>query len=579
MIKNIFFVLVLLVSAYSCGNIGGKAGIEAKGGKMYGGCLNYSENDVYSSLYPLEATDVFSSNLVAQIYEGLVKFNSKNLDIIPGVAEKWTVNPEKTEYIFTIKKGVTFHDDACFDGGKGREVKAQDFKYSFNLLCTKSPDNILYNSTFKDRVVGANDFYDKKATDLAGVKVIDDYTLKITLAKPSLSFLSILATGACVAMPKEGVEKYKNKLAVGCGPFKFSSTSNNDKILLLKNESYHGMDSSGNKLPFLDSIQISILSTKSAELEMFMNNKLDIISSVPSESVNDILEKQIADFQNKPAKFLLVRAPDLATQCYGFNITDGVFKDKRIRQAFNYALNREKIVKDVLNDQANAPGVYGIVPPSLKGYNASLSKGYTYDPEKARKLLTEAGYPNGKGFPIIKMELNSGGARNSNIAFELQSQLLKELNVNVNLEVVPMNKLLEDIKLNKAGLFRYAWVADYPSPETFLNMFYGKYVSSDVNLVSFPNAVKYVNKDYDKLFEKAKESGTETESYALYQQAENVMLEDAPILVLYYDEDYKMIQSQVRDFYFNPLRYKDFSKVYLKPVVNSTDKKADSTAK
>ena len=130
-----------------------------------------------------------------------------------------------------------------------------------------------------------------------------------------MAFLSILATGACVVLPKEGVEKYKNKLTIGCGPFKFSSASNNDKILLVKNENYHGLDSLGNKLPFLDSIQIAILSTKSAELEMFMNNKLDIISSVPSESVNDILEKQIADFQNKPPKFVLVRTPDLATQC------------------------------------------------------------------------------------------------------------------------------------------------------------------------------------------------------------------------------------------------------------------------
>lgn len=549
----------------------------AKGGKTYGGCFRYSELESFQTLLPYAATENVSVNFIEHIYEGLVKFNSKTLSVEPLLAEKWTANDAKTEFTFHLKKGVHFQDDACFPEGKGREVKASDIKYSFEQLCTNKTNNFAFGSSFKDRVLGATKYYEasakgKPSFDIEGIKVVDDYTIKIVLEKPTVVFLEILAGPGCVIIPKEGYEKYGDKISVGTGPFKLADV-NKDKIYLVRNPNYHGVDSLGNQLPFLDSIEVTIVETKAAELELFLANKLDMINGLPSESVNEILEQQINDFQKHPPKFILARSADYISQYYEFNMAKGVFKDKKVRQAFNYAINREKIVKDVLNEQAYGPGQYGIVPPTMKGYDATKIKGYTYDPEKAKKLLAEAGFPNGKGFPTIKLELNSGGAKNSNVAFEIQSQLQQGLGVNISLEVVPMAKKLDDAQYARADMFRSAWVADYPNPETFLNLAYGKNVPATLDLPSFPNHTRYVNPKYDELFEKAKFATNIEESMKLYQQAEQMMMDDSPFMVLWYDEDYKMLQANVRDFFINPLRKKDLSRTYLKEMEKKQEKK------
>lgn len=587
--KKLFVLFLSFSLIYSsCSNDPGSKTPEkrvAKGNRVYGGTFRANETDHYQTLYVHNIKDVVSSFIATQIYEGLVKFNNKDLSIRPSLADKWEIDSSKTIYTFYLKKGVLFQDNECFSGGKGREVKASDFKYSFEMLCSGNADNDNFSATFKDRVLGANKYYEeskagKASSDIEGIKVVDDYTLQIKLIAPSASFLNTLATPAAAVIAKEAFEKYGKDIKIGTGPFVFVETDKgNKKVVLVRNENYHAVDSLGNQLPYLDSVIVTFLPTKKEELEEFKKGNFDMVLGLPSESVREMIESQPADFQGAPPKYLLDRTPEMVSQYYEFNLTRKPFDNVKVRKAFSYAINRNRIIDEVLRGEAYGPGINGICPPAFKGYDISKITGYDFDAEKAKKLMAEAGYPGGKGFPTVKIELNSGGSKNSNVAFEIQKQLMDVLGVNVDLEVVPLPQRIEDQKYAKADIFRSAWVADYPSPENFLWTLYGASVPETTDKPSYPNIPRYKNAEYDKEFELGKNAKTVEESYEHFMKAEQIMMNDAPIMVLWYDENYRLTQSHVKNFFANAMRYRDLSEVYLKDTSKAAAPAAGGEAK
>ncbi|HWY37268.1 MAG TPA: peptide ABC transporter substrate-binding protein [Bacteroidia bacterium] len=555
---------------------------EAKGGRVYGGCIRIAESETWQSLSPISIVDATSSLIATQIHDGLVKFNTATLKVVPSIAEKWEIDAAGTKYTFHIRKGVYFQDDECFPGGKGREVKASDFKYSFDLICTKGVDNVNFSSTFKDRIKGANEFYEGKGS-LDAVKVLDDYTLEITLEHPSTVFIQILAEPTCAVVAKEAVDKYGKNIKTGAGPFIFDAVhSTKDKVVLTKNQNYFSTDSLGNRLPFLDSVVVLFIPTKEQELALFKDGKIDMITSLPSQSIKEMVETQIKDFQSKPPKYLLDNSAEMISQYYTFNVSRPPFDNPDVRRSFNMAINRKKIVEEILNNQAFGAGINGITPPTFlaDGYDISKIKGYDYDPEMAKKLLAKAGYPNGRAFPPIKIILNSGGAKHSNIVVEIQKQLLEVLNVNVDFDVVPMSQKLEQSQMGQMDIVRDAWVADYPSPESFLSVFYGANVPKDPSQRSFPNTARYKNAEFDKYFCLGRDAKSKDSSNVYFMKAEQILMNDAPIMVLWYDGNYRLTQYGVRNAYNNAMRYRNFADVFIKSDASSaTADKKDSVAK
>lgn len=571
---------------------------EGKGGRIYGGTLRFNETDKLQTLFPAMVTDAISSHITSQVYEGLVKFDPRTLRVIPCIAEKWEVDGSGTEYTFHLRKDVMFHDDACFDGGKGRAVTADDVKYSFELLCRNDGKNTNFNGTFKGRIAGANAFYNAganaKAGSLEGVTVVDPQTVKIKLEEPNITFLYILANTVASVVPKEAVEKYGDKMHVGTGPFMVSSVATDtSNIILVRNGSYYGTDSLGNQLPFLDSIRVSFVDNKAAELEMFQSGNLDFVWGLSAEAVKTFVPQVISDFEQKPPKFLLDHSSEFVTQLYEFNTTRPPFDNLKVRQAFCYAIDRNHIVQEVLAQEAYGPGINGICPPALPGYKASEIEGYEKvkeseaetkkqkdeERELARKLLAEAGYPGGKGFPNVKLVLNSGGSRNTLVADEIRNQLSEVLGVNIEIANVSFQQKLNDARYARADLFRSAWVADYPSPETFLSLFYGADVPADLSQPSFPNTSRYRNAAFDSIYDAARQAKNQDDANKLFFQAEQLMMKDAPAIILWYDENYRLTQYRVKNFFTNPMRYLDFSQVYLKSEApKGTDQKKDSTA-
>jgi len=269
--KKLFLFLLTLLILTSCSSEKKEErSVEINGGVYYGGVFKVNETDNFKSLFPLSVGDVCSYHIANQCYEGLVKFDQATLDVIPAISDRWSSNENHTIWTFHIRENVVFHNDSCFDNEKSRIVTAQDIKYCFDKLCQADPLNSFFEITFKDRVVGANEAFEKskktgKAADVVGVKVVNDTTITVELIHPNVEFTNILATAGCFIYPKEALDKYGEKLrthCVGTGPYYTKTVKEGQIVVLQKNTQYWKKDQFGNQLPYLDAIKVSFINEK-----------------------------------------------------------------------------------------------------------------------------------------------------------------------------------------------------------------------------------------------------------------------------------------------------------------------------
>ena len=297
----------------------------AKGGRYYGGVFKVNESDYIKNLFPHNITDAISYRVANQVYEGLMKFNQADLSLIKGIAEDYSVDPSKTVYTFKLRKGVFFHDNECFPGGKGRELTAEDVKFCFTQLCTQNINNQGF-SVFQGILKGADEYYKaseggkKPSFEVEGIKVIDPNTIQFTLTAPNSIFLYNLARPFTYIFPKEALEKYGLEMrtkAVGTGPFKIFSIEDDISIILKKNENYWAADEHGNKLPFLDAIKIKFIKDKKTELLEFKKGNLDMMYRLPTDHIIEILE-EVKGNKGQFGQYDLQRTPEMATHFLSF---------------------------------------------------------------------------------------------------------------------------------------------------------------------------------------------------------------------------------------------------------------------
>lgn len=545
----------------------------AKGNVKYGGVFRMNEIEDFRTLYPLNIVEVVGHHIGTQIYEGLVKFSQKDLSIMPCIANRWDALDSNTRFVFHIRKGVMFHDDECFSAtqGKGRELTAADVKYTFDKLCTSSPNNQQFTYTFKDRVVGANEYYaateknQYPAGGVSGVTVVDDSTLEVKLIHPMPGFLQILATQGGWVYPKEAFDKYGDDMrthCVGTGPFKVKSITEGESVVLEYNPQYWMFDENGNRLPYLDIVQFRFIKDKRSEIIAFRNKELDMVFRLPVEMAKDILG-ELDQAKEHGTDFIMQTAPAMSLTYYGFQHKLAPFDNPKVRLAFNYAIDRREIAEKKLMGDA-IPGEYGIVPPSIPGYHADSVKGYNYNPDLARKYLAEAGYPGGKNFPEITLRINSGGGdRNTITADYVAHQLQEVLGIKVTVETVPFAQHLEAIETGKALFWRTGWVADYPDPETFLTTLYSAHIPVELSARSATNSVRYSNPRFDSLFIAATHEADAARRANLFLQADRVQMEDGAIMPIYYELNDRLVQRNVRNFDINPMEFRDMTRVWL----------------
>jgi peptide/nickel transport system substrate-binding protein len=576
---RIRFSLLLLISLCIGSCTGNKHNEDADrftrgaGDRWYGGILRINESEYIKNLFPHNITDAYSYRVASQIYEGLFKFDDETLEVIPGLAEKYEVDETRTLYTFYLKQGVYFHDDPCFPNGQGRELTADDVAYAFTRLCTKHRNNQNF-TVFEGIVKGADSHYEASADDNAreggveGIRAVDRYTIEMELVEPNSIFIVNLARPACFIYPREAEERYGIDMrihAVGTGPFALSQddVSEDISLILKKHKRYHGVDEFGNRLPFLDAVSIQFLKEKKTELFEFRKGNLDMIYRLPTEFIIEILEETMPGANGEYSQFELQRSPEMMTQFVTLNNQQGIFKNVFVRKAFNYAIDRRKILDFVLNGEGFAPGQHGITPPVYNNYNIETIPGYSLNIDSARYYLARGGFPNGAGFPRLQFLLNAEGDRNTLVAVELQKQLKDHLNVDIELVILPFAQLLERSYKGDYTMLRAGWVADFPSPENFLWLFHSKDVPKIAGEVSYPNVTRYINREFDQLYEMALNASSIEEANKYFRMAEITLMHDAPVIVLWYDEGYRLLQSYVKNLPNNPMQYRDLGGVYF----------------
>ncbi len=558
LVPLIFLILILT----SCGS-------DKKQFEFAGGSFKMALDNTPSTFIAREVNDVYSFELLSQVMEGLVSFNAEDLSLQPQIAEKWSISSDGTVFTFTIRDDVYFHDNPVFESLDDRKLTVDDVLFTFEKACKPNAEGnptAAYLFLLANQVKGAKEYYEGKAKSISGMKIKKNQ-FEITLLNPDQTYINKLANLSASIVSKKIVEANKETDVVGTGPFCFTPPSEDETYILLKNQDYYMVDNKGNALPYLDSVVFYVQTRKLEQLEMFEQGKTLLISGLPTSRITEMLEGRISDFNAQPPLKELYNNPLLTTQYYFFNMNDPRFKDVRVRQAFNYAIDRKRLADNVLRNQYYEYGIYGITPPIgsvFKGYDFSEIKKYGYDfnPELAKQLLSDAGYPGGKGFGSVDLRLDISDL-NTAVAEELADQIYQTLGINVNIDGSNFEQRNEDGNMGRGDLFRTAWVADYSSPETFLGNFYGKLVPKEKDLPSSGNQSRYVNPLFDKYFEQGR-SADPKRRLELFSKAEIELMKDPPIIPLWYANDFTLSYSRVRNLKNNPMEFLDLRRVYIK---------------
>jgi oligopeptide transport system substrate-binding protein len=499
--------------------------------------INLDQN--LTSLDPAFARNQNAIWMINQIFNGLVQVD-KDLNTVPCLAKSWTISKDNLTYTFSLRNDVYFQDDPLFKNGKGRKVVAQDFAYSFYRLI----DPKVASSggwIFSDKVKDANSF-----------KALNDSTFQIELTKPFPAFIKLLSAQYCSVVPKEVVEHYGKDFRnhpVGTGPFKFKYWKEDEILVLLKNENYWEKDGQ-QRLPYLDAVKVTFISDKQSAFMNFIKKDLDFFNSVDGSYRDDILTKSGKMTRKYKGKFQLFKGPYLCTEYVGILVDtskilvkNSPLRFKKIRQAINYAIDREKLIK-YLRNSIGSPATSGFVPKGMPGFDSIKVKGYHYNPSLALKLLAEAEYPNGKGMPEIT--LNTSTTYKDLIEF-IQGEL-SAIGLKVKVDVSPSASLRDLMAKNEVNFFRGSWIADYPDAENYLSVFYSK------NKVPFgPNYTGYFNKEFDRLFEQSYFESDEKKRFELYQKMDNMVMEHSSVVPILYDEVVVLLQNNISGYPINPL--------------------------
>lgn len=564
--KYILQILAIIILICSC------SGNNKQQFEHSGGTLNMALDNQPTTYILRNIADYYSYTVLNQVAEGLVGIDSKTLEVVPKIASSWTQSQDGKSFTFTIKKDIYFHNHSKFESKKDRLLTLEDIVYSFEKACSKNDDNSSpqsYKLVLKMLLKGAEEFHDGKAKSISGITTEDD---KITfeLLSKDKNFLKKMANVYCFVQSKKVGEAGLESDVIGTGPFVYHQylDGSSPSLVLLKNQDYHQVDSEGNAYPYLDSVVFSFQSRKMVQLEMFEEGTTDLITGLPTSRITKMIEGKIQDFNSKPPKLILANNPLLQSHYYFFNMEDERFKNPLVRKAFNYAIDKKSIGRDVLRNQYYDMGYYGITPPIskiLKGYDFKSIKeaGYSYNPKLAKQLLAQAGYPNGEGFGTVELRYNISDIKSA-VADEVAKQIFKVLGINVNIDGSDFEHLTTDGSTGNGNIFSQGWAADYPSPETFLMSFHSKFIPDDSLAPSTINKGKYRNYLFDKFFDEAVSSDKMSDQMDNFSKAEVELMKDPPIIPMWYAGDIQITQSYIRDLHFNALEFYDFKGVYIK---------------
>ena len=475
------------------------------------------------TLDPHLSGDTTSAGVVVEIYSGLVALNT-DLQLVPDVADRWEISEDGKTYTFYIRENARFHD--------GKPITASDFKWSLERAA--SPDTASpVADTYLSDIIGVDDVLEGNATEISGVRVIDDRTLQIEIDAPKAYFLAKMTYPTAYVLDRENVESGGDgwtDAPNGSGPFRLAEYRVGERIVLERNENFYL------EPPHLDSVIMNLAGGQS--MAMYENDEIDI-TGVGLFELDRVLDP------NEPLnKELVVAPPSFTTFYIGFNASEPPFDDPKFRQALTHAVDKDLIANEVLSTLVTP--AYGVLPPGFPGYNADL-EGLKYDPDLARQLLSESEYPDAETRPRIVVTVPGTGGSiglDMEVVIEMWRQ---ELGVEVEIQQVEWATYLQDLNANKFQAFGGSgWQADYPDPQDFLDILF--------HTDSKQNHTSYSNPELDAILEQARTEPDVERRVELYHQAEDLIVQDAPLLPLWYTgEQYVLIKGHIEDYRLTPM--------------------------
>ena len=508
--------------------------------------FHYNQESGIASLDPAFARDQATGWAVNMLYNGLLQLDSQ-LQLQPAIAQRWEVNEAGTIYRFWLRNDVHFHENKCFGETKSRKVSASDFVYSFKRLIdpkTASPGAWIFNDKLADE----------------GFYAISDSVFEIRLNAPFPPLPQLLSMGYCSVVPQEAVEFYGNTFRenpVGTGPFQMAFWFENEALSLHKNPHYFEFDGP-TRLPHLDAVMVHFLPDKQSAFLAFLQNKLDFISGIDPSFKDEVLQKDGKLQPKYEGKITLQKSAYLNTEYLGILLDSKqkaqhpALRDKRVRQALNHGFDRVQMMR-YLRNNIGIPGTAGLIPPGLPGFDSAQLGHYSYQPEKAKKLLAEAGYGN----KPLKLQLETNPAYLDLCVF-IQRQW-QQLGVELSINTSPGPTLRQLIGKGEAMMFRASWIADYPDAENYLALAYGPNETPNG-----PNYTRFKSSAFDALYQKAMREPDAAKRAMIYRQQNQMLVEESPYIVLYYDQVMRLVKPGISGLSTNAMNVLDLKRVQKK---------------
>jgi oligopeptide transport system substrate-binding protein len=495
-----------------------------------GGVLKLYGIDPYT-LDPAVAGDGNSHNYIVQIFSGLVRLDD-NLEPAPDIAEKWELSQDRRTYTFYLRKDVRFHD--------GRGVTAADFKYSWERACNPATGSNVAGTYLGD-IVGVKDVIQGKTGSISGVKVVSDYVLQVTIDAPRSYFLSRLTYTTALVVDKANVAAGKEwwRKPNGTGPFSLKEWQPNTSLVLERNGDYYG-DVAG-----VERVEFALWS--GVPMNMYETGEIDT-APVYVSYIDRVTDKAGPFYKE------LQVTPELSFYWIGFNPNRAPFDDVNVRRAFTQAVDKDKVISLAFRNLVQRAD--GVLPPGLPGFNEDLT-GLDYDVNKARELIAKSKYGDVSKLPPITLTTSGYGGEISSYLEAIITEWRKNLGVEVTVRQLEPERFLYYLKEEKDEMFDMGWIADYPHPQDFLDVLFRTGAEN--------NFAEYSNPAVDALLDRAALEADSDKSLELYRQAEQLLVDDAALMPLWFGQNYLLVKPYVTGYEINPMGFAWLNKVSIKP--------------